>query len=160
MTEEFRSRILNRLFFEEIYVRQEQIEKAHKQTFEWIFDRTGDGLRPWNNFMAWLEEGNGIYWISGKAGSGKSSLMTTIHQDKRTTKALEVWAGAASAKLLTPAFFFWNSGTELQKTSVGLLRSLLFQLISATPEITANFPGTTDGPAQYTIQKLPVWTEQ
>lgn len=32
----------------------------------------------WNDFVAWLEEGDGLYWIAGKAGSGKSTLMKYI----------------------------------------------------------------------------------
>ena len=104
MAEDLRKRILDSLYFPEINVRQEDIKKAHKKTFEWIYDETGADLGPWSNFTQWLEEGQATYWISGKAGSGKSTLMNMMYQDQRTINALKVWAGAA--ELLTPTFFF------------------------------------------------------
>lgn len=158
VAEDFRRRILNSLYFPEINVRQEDIKEAHKKTFEWIYDKTGADLRPWSIFTQWLEQGRATYWICGKAGSGKSTLMNTIHQDERTTSALKVWAGAA--ELLTPTFFFWNTGTELQKGSIGLLRSLLYQLISAVPVMTEDFLSAIDSIGQHATQQLPVWTEQ
>lgn len=84
--------------------------------------------------------------------------MNTIYQDQRTTNALKVWAG--TAKLLTPTFFFWNAGTDLQRGSVGLLRSLLHQLISALPVMETDFLPTMDSIPQHATQQLPIWTEQ
>jgi len=158
MAEDFRRRILESLYFPEFNVRQEDIKEAHKETFEWIYDKTGANLRPWSIFTQWLEQGRATYWICGKAGSGKSTLMNMIHQDERTINALRVWAGAA--ELLTPTFFFWNAGTELQKGSIGLLRSLLYQLISAVPAMTADFVMAMNSNGQHATQQLPVWTEQ
>lgn len=158
VAEDFRKRILDSLYFPEINVRQEDIKEAHKETFEWIYDKTGADLRPWSIFTQWLEQERATYWICGKAGSGKSTLMNTIYQDERTMNALKVWAGAA--ELLTPAFFFWNAGTELQRGSMGLLRSLLYQLISAIPVMTAGFLMAMDSIGQHATQQLPVWTEQ
>jgi len=42
-------------------------------------------------------------------------------------KHLNVWASEES--LVMAAFFFWNSGTDLQMSQGGLLRSLLFQVL-------------------------------
>jgi hypothetical protein len=70
VAETFRTRILDDLFFPALRARQEELKEAHKQTFQWIFDRTGAALRPWSNFAEWLEGGQAIYWINGKAGSG------------------------------------------------------------------------------------------
>ena len=50
-----------------------KIKDAHKETFKWIFDKSGDKLRPWSNCVRWLEKGSRTYWINGKAGSGKST---------------------------------------------------------------------------------------
>ena len=69
---------LKSLYFPEIHSRQEEIANAHKKTFQWIFDESGEKVRPWSNFIEWLEEGSGTYWISGKAGSGKSTLMNYV----------------------------------------------------------------------------------
>jgi hypothetical protein len=41
----------------------------------------------------WLSSGNGIYHISGKLGSGKSTLMKFLCEHKRTKAELQNWAG-------------------------------------------------------------------
>ena len=83
--------------------------------------------------------------------------MNTIYQDERTMTAFKVWSGAR--ELLIPTFFFWNAGTEMQKTSVGLLRSLLYQIIAAIPGMTAAPDGVLRSIGQHVSQQLPVWTE-
>lgn len=68
------------------------------------------------------------YWISGKAGSGKSTLMKYLRQDPRFMESLNVWAGDDG--LVIADFYFWNSGAEIQKSQEGLLRSLLWQVLN------------------------------
>ena len=114
-------------------------------------------MQPWHDFMHWLESGHGTYWISGKAGSGKSTLMNLICQDPRTDAALRVWSG--TSEVLSPKFFFWNAGTELQKSSRGLLRSIIYQIMERTPElmpVLASYMNTD----QQRTQQLPTWTER
>ena len=114
-------------------------------------------MQPWHDFMRWLESGHGTYWISGKAGSGKSTLMNLICQDPRTDAALRVWSGTSEVLLLK--FFFWNAGTELQKSSRGLLRSIIYQIMEKTPElmpVLARYMNTD----QQRTQQLPTWTER
>ena len=125
--------LLDSLWFPEILVREETIADAHRKTFGWIFDGSGQAVRPWNNFVAWLENGEGIYWISGKAGSGKSTLMNFLCQHEQTKEALEVWCGTKD--ILTAKFFFWSAGTMMQKNFDGFLRSLLWQILREFPGI-------------------------
>jgi NACHT domain len=155
-TEQKCKKFLESLYYPEIHQRQEQISDAHKQTFDFIFDRTGQGVRHWSNFVEWLETGAGIYWINGKVGSGKSTLMNYITTDPRTMDSLHVWS--QSSPILTLTFFFWNAGTQLQKSSLGLFRSLLYQLLQAHHEVIpelAKFQAIPafDGP-------MPVWTKK
>ncbi|TID01796.1 hypothetical protein CH35J_004569 [Colletotrichum higginsianum] len=65
------------LYFRQEIVRFHDIKPAHKGTFEWIYSepRLGANGATWTNFHDWLQNDSGIYWISGKAGSGKSTLM-------------------------------------------------------------------------------------
>lgn len=158
VAEAFRDRILDDLFFPALKARQEELKEAHKHTFQWIFDSTGAALRPWSNFTEWLEGDQAIYWINGKAGSGKSTLMNTIFQDRRTVTALEVWSG--SRQLLIPTFFFWNTGSGLQKTYVGLLRSLIYQIIRAAPSLLTKLSKSIGSIWPNVSQQLPVWTER
>lgn len=93
-----------------------------------------------------------------KGRVGKSTLMNTIYQDKRTVTALKIWSG--SRQLLTPTFFFWSTGSELQKTSVGLLRSLIYQIIKAAPSLITRLSKSIESIWPNVSQQLPVWTER
>lgn len=115
------------LSFSEMHQRQESIHDSFEGTFQWIYypPRTVD--RPWDSFSTWLTEGRGIYWITGKAGSGKSTLMRMLHGNKRTIDLLQSWS--RGSPLITASFFFWNSGSKMQMSQDGLLRSVLQQII-------------------------------
>jgi len=118
-------RIIHSLSYTAMTNRYEDVVEAHPQTFEWAFhDPTEDQL-PWSNFSEWLRAGRGVYWVSGKAGSGKSTFMKHIFDSGRTREYLEAWA--EDIPLCVASFFFWNSGSTEQKSQVGCLRALLFQ---------------------------------
>ena len=140
-----------------MHAREEGIKEAHKHTFEWIFDKPGDEVRPWHHFLDWLEEGHGTYWISGKAGSGKSTLMSFVCHDPRTEAALKIWSG--TNQIFMPNFFFWSPGSQLQKSLAGLLRSLIYQLLERFPDLMPILAEST-GPFQHGLCQLPTWTEQ
>jgi hypothetical protein len=100
--------ILNSIRFKTMESRRENIADAHRQTFEWIFKDPVEHQKPWSSFCKWLESGSGIYWIQGHPGTGKSTLMSYIVEDSRTTQHLKIWVPSGS--LSVPSFFFWNSG--------------------------------------------------
>ncbi|PCG98536.1 Hypothetical protein PENO1_057490 [Penicillium occitanis (nom. inval.)] len=85
------------------------------------------------SFLTWLRSGDGIYHISGKAGSGKSTLVKFLCQNPRLIRELEQWAG--NKKLVFASFFFWASGDKLQRSLEGLYRSLLFEILNQCPEL-------------------------
>ncbi|PMD37906.1 hypothetical protein L207DRAFT_635353 [Hyaloscypha variabilis F] len=119
--------LLESLRFETINYRHESIALAHRRTFEWIFRDPEPEGKPWRNFCQWLESGTGIYWINGKAGSGKSTLIRFILDDTRTRTHLKKWAKNGAVEF--PTFFFWNSGTLDQRSQVGLFRSILYNVL-------------------------------
>lgn len=133
---DYRQRFLDSLWFPEIYRRQETIHEAHEKTFQWIYEpeQPNETVRRWDNFVHWLESDQCTYWINGKAGSGKSTLMSYIYQDERTAVSLKVWS--RSKELFTLGFFFWNAGGILEKSSEGLLQSLTYQLLKRFPSLT------------------------
>ena len=121
------------LFVEMLDRRHEEITSALEGTFEWIFSQFRANERSWHSFIRWLEKDASPYWISGKAGSGKSTLLKFICNDDRTLESLRIWSrpqGCIIAKT-----FFWNTGSYLQKSSEGMLRSLLYQLLSGCNEL-------------------------
>lgn len=133
------------LAFASLADRSESVEIAYHQTFEWIFKDLNVFMKSRSNFTEWLRRGDGIYWISGKAGSGKSTLMRYICEHKRTKEELDIWAASASMPVEISSFYFWHSGDEEQKSQCGLLRSLLFEILQRHREILPQvMPGVWD----------------
>jgi hypothetical protein len=128
-----REQIVLSLGFGSMHDRQATIPKAYADTFEWLF-RT-QPVAEWASFPAWLEEDTDeLYWITGKPGAGKSTLMKFLTADSRLMEHLAAWAGPN--ELLVACFYFWNAGTGLQKSHEGLMRALLFQCLSRRPDLT------------------------
>jgi hypothetical protein len=125
--------ILNSLHFAAETERLQGVCEAHRQTFEWVYQPAKDQEIHWDSFVHWLKFGDGLYWINGKAGSGKSTLMKYISSNTLTRKYLSNWAG--NSKLCAAEFYFWNLGTALQKSQVGLLRSLLHTTLRENPDL-------------------------
>ncbi|KXJ85383.1 hypothetical protein Micbo1qcDRAFT_223338, partial [Microdochium bolleyi] len=109
----------------EMNQRLEQIEDHFNHTFNWAFDDPSVGL------VKWLRSGSGIFWISGKPGSGKSTLMKFLINENRTTELLHSWR--SPQRQIVASFFFHHRGTHMQKSFEGLLRGLLGQLLEAEP---------------------------
>lgn len=106
--------------------RRESVERAHEATFDWIYSHEIAGT-PWSSFVNWLRIGSGIYWINGKVGAGKSTLMRYLY-DHDTTRT-ELGRCVDDLPCEVYGFFFLNSGDEYQKSHTGLLRSLLFETL-------------------------------
>ncbi|KIN06970.1 hypothetical protein OIDMADRAFT_108740, partial [Oidiodendron maius Zn] len=113
--------------------RYDDVLEAYPETFEWAFHDPTEEQLPWNNLARWLQQGHEIYWVNGKAGSGKSTFMKHLYDDPRTRKYLAAWAG--DVRLCISTFFFWNSGSREQKSQIGLLRALLYQLLFQLPDL-------------------------
>jgi len=75
-----------------------------------------DEQLPWSNLPDFLRTADDVYWISGKADSGKSTFMKHIFDSNRTRECLRSWA--RGTLLIVAAFFFWNSGTREQKSQL------------------------------------------
>lgn len=147
-----RTIFLNRLCYSGMEDRELRIAKAYERTFEWIFSDQHPQQGRWISFKDWLESNSRLYWVTGKAGSGKSTSTKYICQPDergaletwnlsteerlnatRCTVYLKRWAGAS--RLITATFFFWNSGVQLQMTQKGLLLSLLYQIFQQVPDL-------------------------
>jgi hypothetical protein len=130
--------IYHLLRFHDIAERHATIANAHKKTFDWIFHHnrsTVESVGPipfeiadkQGSFMNWLFGDKSLYWITGKPGSGKSTLMKYLYDDKRTLDSASCWSG--KNELIAAGFFFWNSGTSMQMSRMGLLQTLLHQCL-------------------------------
>ena len=121
-----RANVLDNLKYRQMKLREFEVSEAHQETFQWVYDKQPS--EPGNDFGQWLRDGSGCYWINGKAASGKSTLMKYVVGNRQTESALRQWAG--DSYLLTLSFFFWYSGTLLQRSQEGLFRSILFEILS------------------------------
>lgn len=117
--------------------RENQIENAYARTFEWLLptDDENRNERLGNEFLDWIKnEKSPLYWISGKAGSGKSTLMKSLFGNPTFRELVQQWAKPAKCSFI--GFFFFDRGKSmLQKSRVGLLRSLLHQILGQYREL-------------------------
>lgn len=160
--------IMKSLAFEGMFLKLDSVREPYANTFKWILgeqannegdqdsekeidSRVDPELRKkvQSQYKSWLTSGEGIFHIAGKPGCGKSTLMKMICKDKRTEDLLNTWAG--EKQLVIGKFFFLKNDGKMQKGSLnvkdpksslsGLQRTLLRQILSAFPKITAQlFP--------------------
>jgi hypothetical protein len=139
----FQDAILRRIYFRQLPNRVDDIPIAHAQTLEWLLqDKTGTtGQEMWANLPGWLQkDDSSIYWVTGKPGAGKSTLMKYLYKHPRLPVLLQKWS--RDRTLIMASFYFWNSGSDLQMSCLGLLQALLHAcfsqdrslVLSAVPE--------------------------
>ncbi|KAI1418454.1 hypothetical protein F5Y13DRAFT_196264 [Hypoxylon sp. FL1857] len=150
-------KIVSGLQFNQIEERRNAIQEAHTNTYKRVFDCETA------NFKTWLTTRSApTYWITGNAGSGKSTLMKYIYEHPRLRASLKDWAGGRD--LYIASHFFWSGGTPMQQSQEGLLRTLLFQILLERPELTPRaFPtrwndplgcSQTSGTLKWTVKEL------
>ncbi|KAI1088735.1 hypothetical protein F5B19DRAFT_470013 [Rostrohypoxylon terebratum] len=112
--------------------RFETIEQPFEDTFGWAYDTK---INPLAN---WLGNQEGFFWICGKPGSGKSTLMKFIANEKRTWECLN--KSSSGAVQISAKFFFDYHGAVIQRSFEGLLRSVLCQIIEQFESSNVEFP--------------------
>ncbi|KAL7626664.1 hypothetical protein AAE478_003438 [Parahypoxylon ruwenzoriense] len=132
--------ILNALYFDTMTERESRIDPAYGQTCEWMLS---PNLSPFPQFLASKDP---VLWISGNAGSGKSTLMKHIwHSEKIKQLLIDGWA--SEGDLHMACFFMFEGGNRIQKSYEGFLRSILYQVLSTRRDlIRVAFPSFFDGP--------------
>lgn len=129
-----RGRMLESLKFADMKDRYEVISEAHKRTFDWVFHESNDFDEldeGWDNFADWVRSNKPLYWLTGKPGSGKSTLMKYLSDDPRLKSNLMVWE--RQKPVCEARFFLWNSGSAMQMSRMGLIQSLLYQTLCEVP---------------------------
>ncbi|TPX12646.1 uncharacterized protein E0L32_000823 [Thyridium curvatum] len=131
-------------------LRHFSIPEAQAQTYEWAFkdsssveggmnpasrDQDNSGTQPRAGIIKWLQWGTGIYWVSGKPGSGKSTFMKYLADKLLTLGRLSKASHAGVDKSIIVSHYFWNAGTPMQKSEEGLLRTLLYEIFRQCPDL-------------------------
>ena len=120
-------RLLEALTFDEREDRLATIGKAHGETCQWLFER--------DEYKAWRDPDkrhlhHGFFWIKGKPGTGKSTIMKCAYN-----RGLNEFSDDVIL-----SFFFNARGAQLQKSTEGMYRSLLCQLLERMPQLAASLP--------------------
>ncbi|KAH7129542.1 hypothetical protein B0J13DRAFT_627373 [Dactylonectria estremocensis] len=114
-----RKQLLDSLGFEEFDSRLLNIQESYSETCHWLLEHPC--------YLKWLDpakavENHGFLWIKGKPGAGKSTLMSFVYKEATKDK-----------KRTVVSFFFNARGGELERSTTGMYRSLLYQLLKAVP---------------------------
>lgn len=117
-----RQRLLDSLWSETIDARFKTIKPAHAKTSECFLSKSE--YLEWLD-MSFLEKHQGILWVKGKPGSGKSTLI----------KLLVANARKKMRDALVISFFFNARGNDLEKTTIGMYRSMIYQTMTAMPDV-------------------------
>lgn len=118
---------LKTLYFEGMRTRKAQIDKraSSPEYVEWVWT---------TSFTEWLSNDESYFWITGRAGSGKSTLMKHIADSRKTKQYLQrsgkEWA-------VIHFFFDFRAATTTANNLEGMLRSLLIQLLKQRPGLAA-----------------------
>jgi len=159
--------ILRSLLVAEIGSREGQIHEAYEHTFDWIFDggKGGKNHEQHRNvnaararFKTWLRSSSEVFWINGKAGSGKSTLMKFLADHQRTQEVLRQWAG--DENLVVAKHFFWNAGTKIQQSHIGLMQDLLYQILLKCPELIPFTSVERWDAGETSTRRSEVWTRE
>lgn len=136
--ERARDRFIGSLKFPGMNARKNQIAENYPNTCFWFLDldgedddtvdhppvRNGSAKPRWDNFLDWLESDSKLYWVSGKPGSGKSTLMKFLTSRPETKNALQRWR--PEVQILS--HYLWSPGTIMGRHVKGVWCSLLYQL--------------------------------
>ncbi|KAH8892902.1 hypothetical protein GQ53DRAFT_718515, partial [Thozetella sp. PMI_491] len=108
------------LTFAQIDSRYYMVERAHTKTCRWLLDNPE--YLNWAN--AELSSENNFLWIKGKPGAGKSTIMKFAVSEAKNRR-----------NGTTILHFFFNArGSELERSTLGLYRSILLQLLQASSD--------------------------
>jgi hypothetical protein len=126
--------VLQKLDYSERLQRHDRISEAHKGTLAWVLDQDhGDDPSNSPSLGSWLTCDKSLAWVTGNPGSGKSTLMKFVADHQNTRKLLKTWAG--DREVLVISHYFDALGTPNQTSLEGLLRSLVYGIISAKPTL-------------------------
>jgi ankyrin repeat protein len=125
---ERREFLWNFLRFDQIDHRRTDIRRGHFRTCKWLLQSRS--YLDWID-IAKLNQHTGLLWIKGKPGAGKSTLMKFVLAQTEEVNILD--------EEVILSFFFHARGVDLQKSTTGMYRSLLWQVLAKLPKLRSCF---------------------
>ena len=119
--EDLKGTALRTLCYSGMDNRRNDIALAHGSTCDWLFENA--------LFRKWIERKdirsyNGVLWIKGKPGAGKLTPM----------KHALLHCQGIDPKPVIASYFFHARGGLLEKSRIGMLRSVSHQLLEQLPQ--------------------------
>ncbi|KAF2222623.1 hypothetical protein BDZ85DRAFT_319868 [Elsinoe ampelina] len=143
---ENRQKCMNALKYDSFDSRVHDVKTALKSTCKWRLNRPE--YRDWAG-GGHNDSGPPFMWIKGKPASGKSTMMKFLYGE-----------ACKRGGCLAIPFFFNARGECMDRTTVGMYRSLLYQLLQKMPELQValndvHVPSTAKGaPAVWQLERL------
>src|SRR5437016_2512801 len=100
-----------------------KVSEPHGTTCKWLWEN--------KEFLRWFKEDHGLFWIEGKPGCGKSTLMkySFLEVRRRSGGRLQDRYHA------TVGHFFNARGLTIEKSLEGLYRTLAHHLLVQIPRL-------------------------
>ncbi|KAE8161884.1 ankyrin repeat-containing domain protein [Aspergillus tamarii] len=122
---------LRSLCIPEVDMWEYSVSQDVQNTCTWLFDMPE--YRAWKD-LSDLGMKCTLLWVKGKPGAGKSTLVKIAMS--------RLWNDKAKSPSVKLAFLFNAHGNVLEKSQLGLFRSLLFQLFQQSRQIFQRFMPT------------------
>ncbi|KIW34753.1 uncharacterized protein PV07_01511 [Cladophialophora immunda] len=119
------SACLKSLWFKEMGGRRDNIVRAAEGTCSWLTEHP--------DYQQWATQKHGLLWITGFPGAGKSVLLDTLVSKVESQREENV---------IVASFFVHGRGTQMQKSPVGLYRSILHQILTKAKILLTEFTET------------------
>ena len=129
--------LISSLAFRGMYSREDALSNPFKSAIEgtcdWIFDPGASSENRSTGFEDWLKISQAdapLFYIEGKPGSGKSTLMKFVTTQVTLLSQLATWT---SKPLAVVKYFSWSGNEPLARTAIGCLCSFASQILLQDP---------------------------
>lgn len=120
---ELRQKLSAALAFPQMDTRRLTIQRPYSATCAWLLKHAV--YQQWSDRKPTVPLSR-VLWIKGKPGAGKSTLMRFAYESAKKSIAKDE---------ILLSYFFNARGSDLQRTTVGMYRSLLIQLFEAADDM-------------------------
>lgn len=147
LSDEQRKLIRDSLQFKQRDARLLTLKQAQTKTCRWLLKNS--------KYTDWMhadkiQQHRGFFWIKGKPGSGKSIMMKFLFSHAKKTMHGSI----------VLSFFFNARGETLEKTTTGLYRALVLQLLEKAPQTWTAFEDDDDLDARLNLIRQSGWEDE
>ena len=137
-----RNKLMDMLYFEDADGHKATVRRAHHNTCTWLTKQA--------EYLQWLELHNvadhyGLFWVKGHPGTGKSVLIKYL-----------VDLAQALPQTIVISFFFNARGHNMERSTTGMYRSLVYQLLGLVPQLQTflDYMNVSEDPNYFSLPVL------